>query len=185
MFSVAYLYLDIFVHTTYFHVQTLINTHSSIHSKWKCFGTATQIEYTKWSSTDCHRQFRWKVHSIDPKYVDTQTNPNVKAITSILYLRIIDRCKFRIRCMRRRSCLLPILYTTLRSYIFLSSLVRFSRTMRKLTLQFIYILCIYNIAVYTLICTGLLAFIAFTKNKKLEQEDESAGVCLSASVNVR
>ena len=33
-------------------------------------------------------------------------------------------------------------------------------------LQFIYILCIYNIAVYTLICTGLLAFIAINEDKK-------------------
>lgn len=67
--------------------------------------------------------------------------------------------------MTGRSCLLSILYTTLRSYIFLSSLVRFSRKMRKLTLQFIYILCIYNIAVYTLIRTSLLAFIAYNQNK--------------------
>lgn len=37
--------------------------------------------------------------------------------------------------------------------------------MRKLTLQFIYILCIYNIAVYTLIRTSLLAFIAYNQNK--------------------
>lgn len=69
-----------------------------------------------------------------------------------------------------RSCLLSILYTTLRSYIFLSSLVRFSRKMRKLTLQFIYILCIYNIAVYTLIRTSLLAFIAYNQTKFGERE---------------
>lgn len=53
--------------------------------------------------------------------------------------------------------------------------------MGKLTLQFIYILCIYNIAVYTLICTGLLAFIAFTKNKNegmRERERERMRVCV-------
>ena len=115
------------------------------------------------------------------------TNPSAKGLPLIFIFThpmIVRNSKFDARLSDHVCYRYCILLSVL--IFFIASLVRFSRKMSKLTLQFVYILCIYNIAVYTLICTGLLAFIAFTKNiigdeRERERENVCAWVCVERS----